>query len=155
VRIFRICLTAALVSLVAAAGASAQDPGVFIDPGAPSAKEYALPFESERRQADPEQGPGAQIVPGARTSPTFGEGITSGNAPRSASSGGSRDTGERKDDAASEPRASDGEADVVRAAASNPGAPDGGTGVTLAIAGIAVGVLLAGGLAGLLWRRRA
>ena len=141
-----------------AAGARAQDPGVFIDPGAPSAKEYALPFESERRQADPEQGPSAQIVPGARTSPTFGEGITSGDAPSSASSSsnGSRDSEERKE-AAGEPRerASDGEAEVIRAAAANPGAPDGGTGVTLTIAGIGLGVLLVGGLAGLLWRRRA
>ena len=156
--ILRICLTAALVSLMTAAGARAQDPGVFIDPGAPSAKEYALPFESERRQADPEQGPSAQIVPGARTSPTFGEGITSGDAPSSASSSsnGSRDSEERKE-TTGEPRqrTSDGEADDVRRAAANPGAPDGGTGVTLTIAGIALGVLLTGGLAGLLWRRRA
>jgi hypothetical protein len=51
--------------------------------------------------------------------------------------------------------ASDSDAAVVRAATANPGAPDGGTDVTLTIAGIALSVLFVGGAAGFLWRRRA
>ena len=153
---------AVVAFLLLAAPAHAQDPGVIIDPGAPSAKEYALPFESERRQADPEQGASAPVVPGARSSPTFGEGITSGNAPTSRGpaaraareADGNAATGKETTGAARE-SASDGDAAVVRAATSNPGAPDGGAGVTLTIAGIALGVLLVGGMAGLLWRRRA
>jgi hypothetical protein len=142
-----------MVSLAIAAPADAQEPGVFIDPGAPSAKEYALPFEDERRQADPEQGPSAPIAPGSRESPTFGEGITSGDAPSSREgSGGSRQS--RDAETTRQESASGGDAEVVRAATSNPGAPDGGVGVTLTIAGIALAVLLAGGAAGLLWRRR-
>jgi hypothetical protein len=149
------------LAVALAAPAGAQEPGVVIDPDSPSAKEYALPFESERRNADPEQGPSARIVPGARSSPLFGAGITSGDAP------GSRDRGEREAKDAETERtpgagertpgagASDGDSAVVRAAATNPGAPPAGAGDSLAIVGIGLGVLLIGGLAGVLWRRRA
>jgi hypothetical protein len=161
VRIVSICALAPLLAAALVAQAGAQEPGVFIDPGAPSAKEYALPFESERRQADPDQGPTAQIAPGSRESPAFGEGITSrnvpsssGNAPtysrKSVSGGGSRESKKTRRQIAS-----GGVASVIRAATSNPGAPAGGADVTLTIAGIGLGVLLVGGVAGLLWRRRA
>jgi len=49
----------------------------------------------------------------------------------------------------------DGDAEVLQAATSNPGPPDGGIGVPLTIGGVAVAVLLLGGLTGLLLRRRA
>ena len=53
VRLRRIAATA-LVSAGALAGpAVAQEPGLVIDPESPSAKEYALPLENERRLADP------------------------------------------------------------------------------------------------------
>jgi hypothetical protein len=55
----------------------------------------------------------------------------------------------------SAPQKSPADDEVVRAAASNPGAPDGGTKVPLTIGGVAIGVLLVGGLIGLLLRRRA
>jgi hypothetical protein len=150
----RIVLALVLLMLLPVASADAQDPGVFIDPGAPSAKEYALPLESERRLADPDQGPSAPIVPGARTSPTFGEGITSGKAP--GSRGESAGSGKaRRGGGAAQERAIDADAAVIRAATTNPGAPSGGAGTTLTIAGIGLGVLFVGGATGLLWRRRA
>jgi hypothetical protein len=141
--------------LVAASAADAQDPGVFIDPGDPSAKEYAIPFEQERRQADPGQGASAPVAPGTRSSPTFGVGITSGNAPGPADDPGDGGSGKAQDDEPERERVSDADSAVVQAAAAQPGAPERGTEVTLMIAGIALGVLLAGGVAGLLWRRRA
>jgi hypothetical protein len=150
--------TATLACLLLAAPAFAQEEGVSIDPDSPSAKEYTIPLESERRQADPGQEASAAIVQGARTAPLFGAGIGSaGDA-----------GGARPDSSASEPRASSqagdgprrdapqaGDPEVLRAATSNPGPPAGGIGVALTIGGAAVAVLLIGGLAGLLWRRRA
>src|SRR4029078_6878430 len=64
---------AGLTFALGTAPAVAQEPVVFIDPGSPSAKEYALPFESERRQADPGTPQGAAIPQGQRVSPAFGE----------------------------------------------------------------------------------
>ena len=140
-----------------AAPARGQEDGVFIDPDSPSAKEYRLPLESERRQADPGQEPSADIVQGARSSPIFGAGIVSdsgGESERAKSNAGStkNDAARSGEPQAAEPDAED--AEIVRAATSNPGPPAGGVGVALTIGGVAVGVLLAGGLAGLLLRRR-
>ena len=151
-----MAVIAALASLLVAAPASAQEDGVFLDPDSPSAKEYQLPLESERRQADPEQEPSAGIVQGERSSPIFGTGIVGGDESERARSGSQSN----KDDApassrSGEPQPDQRDAEIVEAATSNPGPPAGGVGVALIIGGVAVGVLLLGGVAGLLLRRRA
>jgi hypothetical protein len=151
---------AALASLVFAAPAPDQQDGVFIDPDSPSAKEYAIPLESERRQADPGREPEAGIVQGERSSPIFGAGIerdrqaeggTSSSDTRGSSEG---DVGNDRRNGARSGEPEDDESDVLQAATSNPGPPDGGIGVLLTIGGVAIGVLLLGGLGGVLLRRR-
>jgi hypothetical protein len=149
---------AALASLLFSGPAFAQEDGVFIDPDSPSAKEYSLPLESERRQADPSQEPGASIVQGARESPIFGAGIVRAGKGEGSSRSGTRRSAadkaaERRAGAAASPQESD--AKVLEAAMSNPGPPAGGIGVALIIGGVAIGVLLLGGVAGMLLRRRA
>jgi hypothetical protein len=145
--------------------AVAQDPGVFIDPGSPSAKEYALPFESERRQADPGTPQEAAIPQGQRVSPAFGEGIEPIGAHSNAGTSGSSSTAGGTDSAESTrsgggsgngaTSADGGAAEAtIRAATANPGAPGGDAGSTFAIAGVALLVLLAGLAAGFVLRRR-
>jgi hypothetical protein len=153
---------AAVVSLIFAAPAVAQEDGVFIDPGSPSGKEYAIPLEDERRLADPAQEPSAEIQQGSRSSPIFGTGISDGDAEGDASAGAPTSAGEDRDrepfaDASRErdPHVSRDDDAVIRGATANPGAPSGGVEVPLTFGGVAVGVLLVGGLAGLLLRRRA
>ena len=138
--------------------------GVHVDPESPTAKEYALPLESARRQASGKTGfaPGG----GARTTPAprFGEGLAepAGNedagspaASRSGSgAGGSRSSASSGQRGSGNGSSSSGQ--IPRAAAvSRPGAPDGGgTGTTLLIAGGGVALLLLGGAAGFALRRR-
>lgn len=163
VGLFRMVGVAVVAALILAAPAGAQEDGVYIDPDSPSAKEYELPFESERRQADPGQNPSDGIVQGSRTSPLFGAGIVSGDgdeedggATKGTSRSEKRGDGAAGGSSSSKPRMAEGDDDeVLQAATSNPGAPDGGVGVPLTIGGLAVGVLVLGGLAGLLLRRRA
>ena len=161
--------TAALVSLLLAAPALAQDegvhidpdsPGVYIDPNSPSAKEYQLPLESERRQADPSREPSADIVQGERSSPIFGTGIVSEGKSGDAGSSSRPRTKDGNAKEAERPPAPqdverDDDAEILKAATSNPGAPGGGVSTALAIGGVAIGVLLLGGMAGLMLRRRA
>jgi hypothetical protein len=167
VRVLRIAAPAALALLMlVAASAPAQ---VFIDPDSPSAKEYAIPLERERRQADPDVAPGGGVVQGDRSSPLFGAGIEPGEAssggsdsaaqsPSGAGRGGAEPNGAARSGSGAVGGARDATAgdppDAVRAAAANPGAPDGGIGTPLLIAGIAAAVLAIGGAAGFLLRRR-
>ena len=152
-----------------AAPAAAQEPGLVIDPDSPSNKEYALPFEEERRQADPTTTPGAGITPGERSSPAFGAGVTPAGGENAredgvATSGGSYGSGGsdgsggagagNAGEEAVVPQSEPDDAETVRQAAAQPGAPAGGLGSTLTIGGIAAAVLLAGGAAGLALRRR-
>jgi hypothetical protein len=127
--------------------------------GSPSAKEYAIPLEAERRQADPGQEPSAVVQQGSRSSPIFGAGIvTDGDAGGETSPGAPGSAGRDLDREASretEPRKSPADDEAVRAAASNPALPSGGAGVPLTIGGVAVAVLLVGGFVGVLLRRRA
>ena len=149
---------AAVMSLSLASPAVAQEDGVFIDPGSPSGKEYQIPLEAERRLADPAQDPEAEIQQGSRSSPIFGTGIVgddaSAGAPGSASKNRDREPGADAQRQSDPLESSDDDA-VIRGATTNPGAPSGGVGVPLTIGGVAVGVLLVGGLAGLFLRRRA
>jgi hypothetical protein len=147
--------------------AAAQEPGVFVDPDTPTAKEYALPLENVRRQADPRTPSDAAVPQGQRVSPAFGEGIEpaasqGGTTSAEAGSdgmrgGGARESGDASDEAAASGTsgAADDAADAtVRAATANPGAPGGDLGDTLVIAGGALAVLALGAGAGLFLRRR-
>jgi hypothetical protein len=165
--LFVIALLAVFVS-----PAFAQTPGVQIDPDSPTAQEYSIPLERVRRQADPSGDSRAQ-PPSARVAPLFGEGIEaqssdvsdSGDGSGSGSGSGSggdgggsdrdRDRSDRSDGSVRGER--DGSApipDAVVAAAQQPGPPAGGIGSTLLVGGVAAFVLVAGGLGGLILRRR-
>jgi hypothetical protein len=164
------CLATVAAALALTAPAEAQEPGVFVDPDSPTAKEYALPLESVRRQADPRTPSDAAVPQGQRVSPAFGEGIgpaasqggTAAGASAEAGSdgtrgGGARDGGDASDEGAASGTggaADDSAAATVRAATANPGAPGGDVSDTLTIGGGALAVLLLGAGAGLLLRRR-
>jgi len=161
----RVPAVAVLVSLAIAAPSLAQDEGVTIDPDSPSAKEYAIPLERERRQADPAREADARIEQGSRSSPLFGEGIESkrarsrnGRTPSRAETAptGSRTQGggEPERRRMSRQPVTGSSADAVLRAAANPGAPSGGVDTALVIGTVAALVLAVGGGAGLLLRRR-
>jgi len=111
--------------------------------------------------------PSGGIEQGQRSSPLFGVGIVSAGRRRAVQRSPRAHTAESPGDGA--PKGSghgtrlgetadpqrDGDAAVIQAATSNPGPPAGGAGVPLTIGGVAIGVLLLGGLVGLLLRRRA
>jgi hypothetical protein len=156
----RIAAISAVLATCTAGSAAAQDDGVFVDPGSPSGKEYQIPLESARRQADPTTRAGAKVAPGERSSPLFGEGIEpeddtasagSGNGGGS-SSGGSGGNGGGGSTPGTTPATQD-PGRTTLPAATRPGAPDGGGGTTLMILGGAAVVLLAGGLGGYAMRR--
>jgi len=151
-----------LLSLATAAPAVAQDEGVTIDPNSPSAKEYAIPLENERRQADPTQAAGGRIQQGSRSSPLFGEGIeptgrdgtTQGGGGAAASGSGTAGTTARDGRTSPGKSVTQATAAEVLRARSNPGAPAGSIDTMLIIGGVAAAVLALGGGAGLWLRRR-
>jgi hypothetical protein len=153
-----------LVLLAPPIPAAAQNEGVFVDPDSPTGKQYQVPLESARRQADP-RGDGRVAPPGGRptgtsAAPLFGEGIVTSQRGKGSSNGDPANTSDsrRKDKRQVSPSSpssgSPGARGAVQAAVSNPGAPSGGVGSTLLIAAGGAIVLLAGGLAGVLMRRR-
>jgi hypothetical protein len=165
VRGSRTTVAAIGLALLAPTPAVAQSDGVFVDPDSPTGKQYQLPLESARRQADPSSD-GRIAPPGARPSGTgpaalFGEGIaTASRAGKPSSSGGSGGkskpggTAGGSNGSTSAPTTDSGSSNPVQAAVSNPGAPSGGVGSTLLIAAGGGLVLLIGGLAGFVIRRR-
>lgn len=143
---------------VAAPVASAQDDEVFVDPGSPSGKEYALPLDQARQQGASE----SQKAPSAAArgnAPLFGEGV---GGERSAT-GGERGQASRGGDGGASAAA--GAADAKRSAAEGAPADAAGKRISQAAApaGTGIGVILAAGagvlvlgaLLGLLLRRRA
>jgi len=163
VRGSRICFAALGLALVAPVPAAAQSDGVFVDPDSPTAKQYAIPLESARRQADP-GGDGRLAPPGARppgtgAPPLFGDGIVATSSARRGSSSGNpggATRGTKRDSSSSSPSTagSTDSSSPVEAAVTNPGAPSSGIESTLLIAAGAALVLLIGGLAGFVLRRR-
>jgi hypothetical protein len=149
-----------------APAAIAQEDGVFIDPGSPTGKEYAIPFESARREADPASGSGSGSGGGAApgSAPLFGAGIapsgasagkTSGQAGGSAPGESSQQPAQTADGAgpaAEAPKSKEAKA-ALEAAIRTPGAPSGGLGTPAIVALLAAGLLLAGGLIGVAIRR--
>lgn len=155
---FRVQLTALglLAALVAAAPAAAQEPGVTIDPGSPSAKQYVLPLDSARRAADPkgQEGPGSGQTAGG--APLFGAGVSRAAA-RGASDDSSSPGGGASRSARAQKLRTGGPSRLpaaVQQAVSNPGDPGGGIGTTAAVIAAAALVLLAGLAAGIVARRR-
>lgn len=160
--------------------AAAQDDQVFVDPGSPSGKEYALPIDRARQQAATR----AKQRSGTQKAPLFGEGVNDGatakspastrrKAPRSTAASGegassdaaarrrSRAAAARRAEAAAQARvvatrAAAREAAIARARTlrAETATPDGGIGLG-GILGAGIGVLVLGGLIGLLMRRRA
>jgi hypothetical protein len=138
--------------------AAAQPDQIFVDPGSPSGKEYALPVESARQQA----AKGApQRSSSAPPAPLFGEGVGGGS---SAGQGGSSAGGGDANGNGGGGGAN-GDADGGTPAAPGAGAhaptlkaqavtADGGLGPA-AVIGVGAGVLLLGGATGVLLRRRA
>lgn len=139
-----------VMCLALAAPAQGQDPRV--DPDSPAGTEYELPLDRAREEAGASGVAGGSSSSGGGTgeAPLFGEGVeaTSQTAKSQAGRGTDSDpstvAGVEPDDAAGTP-------ETVRAQAA---APDGGGGGLVAVGAGAGGVLLLGGLAGLLWRRR-
>jgi hypothetical protein len=155
----------AVVWLVLAAPASAQQGGVFVDPDSPAGKEYAIPIEQARRQASGSPG-GSAAEPGGRAAqaPLFGAGITrEGASGGGGSSGAGSDTSGREANGNSTGSKRDGSTPKGKSGnstgvAANPGAAaveasidEGSTG--LLTAGIAAGVLGLGLLFGFGLRR--
>jgi len=164
VRVGGTTLLAVVLLLVGAVTATAQDDGVFIDPDSPTAKQYRLPVESAREQANPEGGklvpPGARPT-GATAAPLFGEGIATAAGAGSRSKGGKKSSSRTKRSTEkagtpSSPTADDEQknSSPLTAAVQNPGAPSGGVGAPLLIAGGAALILLIGSVVGVLLRRR-
>jgi hypothetical protein len=200
-RLLRLLLiVAGTLGLVApsALAQSGPEPGVTIDPNSPAAKEYALPVDKARSNAQgkkksskdaPLFGEGVTKSSGGSTEPSTARSVTpspgSAATPQASStarSGSATSTGGKRkraaarkrkvakrragekrraqraresagagtsEQAASVPAAKD--VAQVAAGSANPGG--GGLGTTLIIAGIGLGVLLVGGIAGLLLRR--
>jgi len=163
---------AILVAAMPAASASAQGSGVTIDPDSPTGKEYAIPFETARRNAT--EGGGAELgtpQQGARSAPLFGEGVgdeigaTSGGAgpkgatkdsrsgdsstPAGPGAGGRSKSNRAEPDPGGEMQDAIAGTQAVRATI-----PDGGIGSAATIGAVALSVLLLGGVLGSIARRR-
>lgn len=152
-RIARRVLSLAFVTWIgAAAPAAAQGEGVFIDPGTPSSKEYVIPIEQARRDAAHGSNT-PMITPGERSAPLFGEGVTpDGGATNAESSDGQTGGSATAADGTSGDGSAGPDASTQQASLRPT---DGNSSVaTLALIGGGVGVVLVGGVAGLLLRRR-
>lgn len=119
--------------------ATAQQEGVFVDPDSPAGKEYALPLDTARREA---QGGGGSPAAGADAPALFGEGISprssaqrDGAGPGKSGSTNGTSSGERDRSGAAEASQA-----VAKAVAQRSGGLSAGWLTIL----IAAGVLLAG-----------
>ena len=147
-----------LVSIALIAGhvtpAAAQGTGVFVDPDSPSGKEYAIPLEGARRQADPQAPTGKPGGPAVAPATLFGEGVVSSRRDGGKAADKRRSSGSEKRRAQTTEPKSPPVPDVVSIAAARPGTPEGGIGTPALVLGLGALVLLVGVLAGVLIRRR-
>jgi len=140
-----------------APAAVAQDDEIFVDPGSPSGKEYALPVESARKQA-------AKAAPqrssSAQPAPLFGEGVDDGSKDGASGAASGADDGNGTGSGGGANSDADGGTPGAQGAArtatlkAQAAAPDGGIGLA-AVIGVGAGVLVLGGAIGVLLRRRA
>lgn len=130
--------------------ATAQDPKV--DRNSPAGVEYQLPIERAREQAGGGGGVGAQ----SGAAPLFGAGAEKvqrrgvGGSAHSAARGSARGT--KASGTLKQPAL---DAETPHALRTQAASPHGGSSGLLPIGAAGAGVLLAGGLVGLGWRRRA
>ena len=154
----RICLALSVTAALTVAGpAPAQDDDVFVNPDSPSGVEYDLPLERARRDADPARRAGDAVLRQSRSAAPFGAGVGepegSSGAGGAGGAGGKSKARTQRDGKARARRDSALPPEVV-AAAARPVSPVDSGGSTLVYAGIGALIVAAGGLAGLLLRRR-
>ncbi len=149
----------ALVFLLWASPVAAQEPGVHVDPNSPAGKEYAIPIDQARRQAD-----GGSSAKGSHgpsgSAALFGAGISARGGRSAGGSSGTRGTG---DSAGSSKGGADGSvksggavSQGVKGASARPAvaaSTGSGSNATLLTAGLVAAVLLAGALLGLVLHR--
>ena len=136
----------------------AQD-GVTFDPGSPTGKEYAIPFEEARRNASSDRTTlEATQRRGERSAPLFGEGIGDDSSGGGGGGGSTNGNGGAKGDGGSGSAGESGSTIVDRSlSATNTlraAAPDGGAQSALMIGGLALALLVLGGVIGSIARRR-
>jgi hypothetical protein len=149
-------LACAAALTLSAGPAYAQGDGVFVDPNSPSGKEYAIPLESARRQADPRPVSPQSVSSGASRATLFGEGVISPSTRGARKGGGSATSGAGGSSAApGTGSGADQRPDILKIATSRPGAPDSGLGTPALVLGLGLLVLLVGAGAGFAVRRRA
>lgn len=160
-RLVRVAAAAAAIASLAAPAHGNQG-GVVVDPNSPSGREYAIPLDTARRDADPARGGSTGTNAKGGTTPLFGAGVTRPAAPPYVARVRPRahvtrpvhrslhhtSRQPRRERHTLEPPRS------VRIAAANPGASGGGMSPLLVILGTGVFILLAGGLGGIALRRR-
>ena len=133
---------------------------VFVDPGSPSGKEYAIPLEEARREASTGGGD-FPVEQGERSAPLFGEGVGEPSSPGGSSRDGGDNRpgsgGDRQGSAEDDEARGGGSVDEALRNTNTVGAtvPQGGLGSTATIAIVALSVLLLGGVIGSIARRRA
>jgi hypothetical protein len=152
------CVVAAVLVCVAPAAAQQPEPGLHIDPKSPSAKQYAVPLEEARRGADPSRPLSDPVVPGARSAPSFGEGIGATETESRSLDARARSNGDSAREHGSRPeqrRTDAGDEAIVADAAAQPGAPPANGGSTALVVGAASLVVAVGAISGSLIRRRA
>lgn len=147
----------ALALLLWASSVAAQEPGVHVDPNSPAGKEYAIPIEQARRQAE-----GASSANGGHRSSgsaaLFGAGISprgGGSGGGSGSSGGVS-VGSSKGSADGSGKSDGSQPQGAKRASARPAiaASTGtATNATLLTAGLVAAVLLGGALLGLFLNR--
>jgi hypothetical protein len=141
-----------LAAFLPSAAVAKDEPGVHVDPGSPSGKEYAIPLEGARRDASgggsSSGSSGGSSGGGAAKAPLFGEGITPAGGSQSGGGSGNGSGG-------SAPKGGKKASAVEQTARSTlASAPAAGSGDSTAQTGaIGLAVLLLGGALGLLLRR--
>jgi len=132
--------------------ATAQSDDPQVDPDSPAGTEYQLPIDGAREQA------GGGTSSGKRgEAPLFGEGVESKTSGGSWGSAEKSRSGEKPGSASSArgtAKADELETATPKIVQTGASAPGGGGTSIAAIGAGAAGVLLIGGLAGLVWRRR-
>ena len=156
-RVRRTWLIAAIsccVLLAVPSGVGAQTDDVFVDPDSPTGREYDIPLERARRNADPAPS-AASGGSRSRGAALFGEGITETEAAESGGGDG-RASGDRKQRSPTRPLRESRRSipPAVKAAIRQPGAPDASDRTLLTVAAGAGLVLASGLLFGYLLRRR-
>lgn len=143
---------AALLLLLLASPVAAQEPGVHVDPNSPAGKEYAIPIDQARRQA--EGASGANGGHGSSGSAgLFGAGISARGG--RGGSGGGHSGGSAKGSGGSGTSGGAASQGAKRASARPAIAASTGAGgnATLLTGGLVAAVLLAGALLGLFFHR--